>query len=503
MGRIGKAEIYKEVSNGAGMNSIIKYSRTLTGAAVRDYVTTNASGIMNVVNEIVYDSALVGSHHTVIEQSLKNIDPIIMYDIYTDTNTDNKMIYIENCSRLSDEDVKTIYNLQVERIGEYSGKDITKCIANCTLESYDMSSGYSFYPETIQSSSKYAVYTRDDNKDSFYVFKINDPKNNIGMYDLTKYGLCTGADILNIKEKQQSSSTIYYLVRFKENDKDDKGFAVCEIKEGDIDPDEIYYTYLRFYGHDLYIENRTDEKKSDDTLSYIKNGEVYTGAQLRKYSTDNKDTDINAFYLYQSFFKEHNLSRLDVDDDKEYRLLIKTNHGSYVSLIDIEEENRIKKYDNPDHEVTIFGKYYIPFDTKESYKFSEILSWLDYCKAKYENAEEGEDKSKYFLGYLAYKKYESKLNNFKPNQYCYLEFYNIEKIYSDIQTPISLEDLVMLVKDSKKEAEDIQEEENGDHPKTITYTDDKISEYVSKLGLDNDFKETLNGFMDYLQNGNS
>ena len=61
----------------------------------------------------------------------------------------------------------------------------------------------------------------------------------------------------------------------------------------------------------------------------------------------------------------------------------------------------------------------------------------------------------------------------------------------------------MLVKDSKKEAEDIQEEEDKEDPKTITYTDDKISEYVSKLGLDNDFKETLNGFMDYLQNGNS
>ena len=492
MGRIEKSKIYKEVSNGAGMNSIIKYSCTLNGAVVKDYITTNT----NIVNEIVYDPVLVG-HHTVIEQSLKNIDPITMYDIYTDTNTDN--IYIEKCSRLFDEDVKIIYKLQVERIGEYSGNDISKYLPNCTLESYDMSSGYSFYPETIQSSSKYAVYIRDDNKDSFYVFKINDPKNNVTMCDLTKYGLCTGADILNIKEKQQSSSTIYYLVRFKENDKD---FAACEIKEGDIDPDEIYYTYLRFYGHDLYIENRTDEKKSDDTLSYIKNGEVYTGAQLRKYSNENKDDDINAFYLYQSFFKEHNLSRLDVDDDKEYRLLIKTNRGSYVSLIDIEEENRIKKYDNPDHEVTIFGKYYIPFDTRESYKFSEILSWLDYCKAKYENAEEGGDKSKYFLGYLAYKKHESRLNNFKPNQYCYLEFYNIEKVYSDIETPISLEDLVMLVKDSKKEAEDIQEEDKED-PKTITYTDDKISEYVSKLGLDNDFKETLNGFMDYLQNGNS
>lgn len=65
MGRIGKTEIYKEVSNGAGMNSIIKYSCTLNGAAIRDYVATNAS-----VNEIVYDSALVGPHHTVIERAV-------------------------------------------------------------------------------------------------------------------------------------------------------------------------------------------------------------------------------------------------------------------------------------------------------------------------------------------------------------------------------------------------------------------------------------------------
>lgn len=492
MGRIGKTEIYKEVSNGAGMNSIIKYSCTLNGAAIRDYVATNAS-----VNEIVYDSALVGPHHTVIEQSLKNIDPITMYDIYTDTNTDNKMIYIEKCSRILDEDVKIIHKLQVERIGEYSGNDISKYIQNCTLESYDMSSGYSFYPETIQSSSKYAVYTRGDNKDSNYVFKINDPKNNVTMYDLTKYGLCTGADILNIKEKQQFSSTIYYLVRFKENDKDDKGFAVCEIKEGDIDPDEIYYTYLRFYGHDLYIENCSDEKKSDDTLSYIKNGQVYTGAQLRKYSDENKDSDINAFYLYQSFFKEHNLSRLDVDDDKEYRLLIKTNHGSYVSLIDIDTEKDFQHFDNPENKIVIGGEYYLPFDIKESQPFSYLRDWMVYCNKKYTRSDSDEEKQKYLLGYILFLRFEKEFRTFKPNRYYFIEIRDLEELM--LPKAKSMNNLFSIKSDDEKN-NTVKGTISAtvSKKKTITYSEDTVAEYMCRVGLDDDFKEVLHGLFDYL-----
>ena len=469
----------------------LKYKGTVPGKELEAFIKVDKDIIFA---EMVVD-AIVHDGYSVIRYNLTelDIDRNSIYDTYSCEGCTT--IYIQKCCRISDKNIISIYKMKIERLGEYTGKDI-KCYMNTTsfgtIATYDMAAEYSCDIKDISNDSTYAVYVDNDN--NLYIFNI-DMENTCP--DLTYYDSMKGYFIIKLKDEYHPSPDIYYPVNFK----DGKVWYIMQ-KNQYIHSFQMYDVYITFYNRNLYIEQCADEKESNDTLSYIKNGQVYTGAQLRKYSDENKDSDINAFYLYQSFFKEHNLSRLDVDDDKEYRLLIKTNRGSYVSLIDIEEENRIKKYDNPDHEVTIFGKYYIPFDTKESYKFSEILSWLDYCKEKYENAKEGEDKSKYFLGYLAYKKYESKLNNFKPNQYCYLEFYNIEKIYSDIQTPISLEDLVMLVKDSKKEAEDIQEEDKED-PKTITYTDDKISEYVSKLGLDNDFKETLNGFMDYLQNGNS
>ena len=483
-------QIYKEVSIGLDTTVMVRYSHTTNGKDIADTKINN--GKSGLVNEITFKPQSVGPHFTSELNLLETIDPTGLYDVYYD---ESNIMYVEKCSKLSDKDIQIIYKLQATRRGEYSGSNIVgSSISAEGIASMNMASGYSFNAYAIRPYSKYAVYTGyGDDEDTIYVFKIDDPENYATVFDLSKYGLYTGKEILDIKEKQKYSSIIYNLIRFKDDDHD--LFATYKMEEKDmkdIDPDQVYDTYVKFYDHNLYIEKQIS---SYDELAFARNGETYTGAQLRKYSTENKDTDINAFYLYQSFFKEHKLSKLDVKDDKEYRLMIKTNGGAYVSLIDIEEENKMKKYDDPDHEVDIFGKYYIPFDPKKSYLFSEILPWLKYCKEKYETTKDGR---RYFLGYFIYNKYEKSLSTFKMNRYYFISIRTIEQIYA--AGTHSYMDIVTIVRDDN----DVEDEnEKSDDSKTIIYTDDKISEYVSKLGLDDDFKETLNGFMDYLQNSNS
>lgn len=385
-------------------------------------------------------------------------------------------------------------------IGAFPGVDVRDAL----LESHDKE--YTIYQKVglgdfekitadeIKLNQKVYAYVKDNNM-FLLTADINHPK------DRTKDGLrylgdYSGRDLLSFW--RQCNSPMFTM---------STGHSFNIEK---MDHDKMYSLYENGE-HVLCVFDNSGEKEKkpepdqesygkDEPIFHTINGDIHTGAQWKKFAIDNIENSIEAFYLFHQYFSDKASNKDVIIESKKYRLFIKTTGGAYVSLIDIDTEKDFQHFDNPENKIVIGGEYYIPFDIKESHPFSYLRDWMVYCNKKYTRSDSDEEKQKYLIGYALFLRFEKEFGSFKPNRYYFIEIRDLEELMlSKDKKEKSVNNLFAIKSDDEK-----NNVTKGtitatvSKKKTITYSEDTVSEYMCRVGLDDDFREALHGLFDYL-----